>query len=875
MISSALTDRSKQAIFYGIGLICLASLLFELTLTRIFSVVMYYHFAFMVISLAMFGFGVSGLLAYLKPNWFPLERLGKRLWFHSVCFSVTIILSLLIVLQAQVDLSFKQENIIKLVVIYLVAAIPFFFVGVCVSIAMTHLSDVIGKLYFYDLLGASLGCVVAIPVMNVLGGPGAVLVAALMAALGALCFANVAREEMRLIGSPTNAQSNPFVIGTGLLLVCFGLILLGSGFSTLGGSYLAKGQYSSWAVMTFLIGLVLTVSGSQPRGRRYKLLPLTLAGVMVVAALVNLKVEFIRVIFSKGHQEQNIVFSEWNSFSRISVEADPGGSHTMRIDADAATHVVRTSGKIVDDKPFRQGISGAAYHLREGVENVLVIGPGGGWDIATAVAHHAKNVTACEINPIIVNSVMKGQFKEYSGGLYEFPNVHVHVGEGRSFVRNSNQKFDIIQATLVDTWAATAGGALSLTENNLYTVEAFEDYLNHLSDTGMITMTRWLIDTDQQNLRLVSLGLEALSRLKATNPEGHFMLVASGKGLEATNQRICTFLLKRTPFTEAEIHQMEADCAKNEYSILYSPLAKMDNSFTKLITAKDRAAFYQDYRYDITPTFDNKPFFFFTLKPKDFLNAFSGDYEMMKNNAGLLALVSLLGIVFVLSSLFIIVPLVLFKRDALRTDTFNRVRVVLYFAALGIGFMAIEMALLQKFVFFLGHPVYALAVVLFSILLFSSLGSNYTERVAADTAPSFLQKLVGVLCVLTVVYLFLLPTLLYTFVGLAVPLKIVISIALLSPIAFLMGMPLPLGIKTIRQRAAEMIPWGWGVNGAMSVLGSVLAVTLAVNLGYNALLVFGAGVYVLAAITLPGKLGSVSAPERETAVEIEAQAQPS
>lgn len=869
MTSTTAPDRTQKAIFWGIGLISLASLLFELTLTRIFSVVMYYHFAFMVISLAMFGFGVSGLITYIKPDWFPREKLGTKLWRYSIYFSVWTVISLLCVLQMQVDLSFRPENIQKLVLIYILASVPFFFVGLCVSIAMTHLSEVIGKLYFYDLLGASLGCMIAIPVMNFFGGPGAVLAATALAALGGLFFARVAQEEVNPKAQLSPSERAPGLILLGGLMALGGLALMIPGLKAKGMAYLSSDQFSSMAVFASAIGTILCLSGFVSRRQRHIWLPVSLAASVLILAGANTQVEFLRVIFSKGNREENIVFSKWNSFSRISVEVyPPTGAHTMRIDADAATAVVQTGGKITVRKPFEEGVSGVAYHIRRGAGQVLIIGPGGGWDIATAVAHDAKNITGCEINPIIVNDVMKGQFKQFTGGLYEFPNVKVQVGEGRSFVRNSEQQFDIIQATLVDTWAATAGGALSLTENNLYTVEAFEDYFKHLTDSGMITMSRWLMKPDQQNLRLVSLGIEALRRLGVTQPERHFMLVSSGRGFEDTNQQICNVMMKRTPFTDEEVRAMEQEVQKYGFSVVYTPLTKPDNDFTRLITAQNRDQFYASYAYDITPTFDNKPFFFFTLHLKDIATAFVGDYEMVKNNAGLLALASLLVVVTVLALGCIVLPLALFKREVLRKDTFNRFRAILYFAGLGVGFMAVEMALLQKFVFFLGHPVYALAVVLFSILLFSSLGSNLTERIGVERAPETMRWVVMAILVLVLIYLAVLPTILYTFLGLAIPIKIALSVVMLSPLAMLMGMPLPLGIKTIRPQAAALIPWAWGVNGATSVFGSVLAVSLAINFGYNALLLAGAGVYILAAIVLPATLARGESRVNSEEVEI-------
>ncbi len=357
-----------------------------------------------------------------------------------------------------------------------------------------------------------------------------------------------------------------------------------------------------------------------------------------------------------------------------------------------------------------------------------MIGPGGGRDLVSALVFGASHVDGVEINPIIADDVMRDRFRDFSGGIYTNPRVRIAVDDGRSFVRRTPDRYDVIQASLVDTWAATAAGAYTLTENTLYTVDAFNDYLDHLNETGVLSITRWVAD----GLRLVSLA-QAACEARGWSAAERLAIVRHG--------RVATFLLKRAPFTAGEVSQLQGVATRMGFDILYAPNAatgpdeNVDGTqtadYARLIQAPDRTQFYRDYRQDIRPTTDDRPFFFHTTKlERQFSVAFS---KTMLFGNGLSALLTLLGISATLVLLFVVGPLVLTDRGARRPGRWPFWLV--YFGALGAGFMLIEVSILQRFVLLLGHPVYSLTVTLFSLLLGTGLGAAWSRRLDRSVAP--------------------------------------------------------------------------------------------------------------------------------------------
>ncbi len=793
----------------------------ELALTRIFSVTMYYHFAFLAISIALFGLSASGVYVYLSRRLLARWPVGAVLAVHALAYAVVTTVSLAVLVRLRVGLNYSLHNLVLMLVIYTLAALPFFAGGSVLSLAISRLSARINLVYAADLGGAALGCLLLLPLLNYLGAPGVIFATAIFGAVAAMCFA------------PGAARLRYVAAASAIVL-------------------------AAWAAHA--AGLVA-----------------------------------FDVADTKGHVGDRILFSKWNSFSRVAVYDRQHGDWSlsprytgprpetrfMDIDSAASTPILRFNGETSDARYLRYELTALAYYLKEErpeqmrppvtmpgerdqptgrreAFTALVIGPGGGRDLLSALVFGARHVDGVEINPIIANDVMEGQFRDFSGGLYDNSRVRIFVEDGRSFVRRSRDKYDVIQASLVDTWAATAAGAYTLTENTLYTVEAFNDYLEHLNDNGVLTITRWVFD----GLRLVSLAQEACAR-RGWDAASRLMIVQSGK--------VATFLLKKSTFLPAETRNLTAIAGELGFTVLYAPRAgdtpaiapatiadrpvgpgpadpepaAQSNDYARLILAPDRQAFYAAYPLDIRPTTDDRPFFFHTTKLKDQTSVAFGRAMLFGN--GLSALMTLMAISGGLVVLFVLGPLVLTGRELLGSRWLGW---LVYFGLLGAGFMLIEVALLQRFVLLLGHPVYSLTVTLFSLLVGGGLGSFLSRRF--DDTRLLRRLLLVLAAIVSVAVLAVLALPAIVAAGIAGPLaaRIAGTAALLIPAGILMGMPLPAGIRMLSARRAELIPWVWAMNGALSVVGATIAVFIAMNWGFSVTLLAGASCYALAAATI-------------------------
>ena len=775
----------------GIAAVSAALLMTELALTRIFSVTMYYHFAFLAISIALFGLSASGVLVYvLRSRLMPFET-RPLLMAGTVLHAAVTLVALAGLVRIRVGLNYSPENLLLMLSIYGLAALPFFTGGAVISLAFARLSDRINILYGADLLGAAAGCLVLIPLLNWLGAPGVVFTAAVLSLIATLCF------------SPSALRARAALVAVAVLAL---------------------------------------PAAAQLTGRA----PFDVSG-------------------TKGHESDTVLFSKWTSFSRVAVydrahgdwslsprfTGQPGESLFMDIDSAASTPILKT-GNVDDAGYLRYELTALAYRLVEGQDgfSTLVIGPGGGRDLLSALVFGATRVDGVEINPIIVRDVMLGRFRDYSGNLYANPRVAVHVDDGRSFVRRSTSKYDVIQASLVDTWAATAAGAYTLTENSLYTAEAFGEYLDHLTDRGVLTITRWVFD----GLRLVSLAQEACAR-RGLDASRHLAIIQ--------HDRVATFILKKTPFHVGDVSRLQKAADELGFTVLYVPgnppgyrlpvhvdppeMVRTGTSvadYRTLILSPERERFIEDYPLDIRPTTDDRPFYFHTTRLRDQFSTAFGRNMLFGN--GLSALLTLFGISAALVVLFVVGPLLLGGGRPGR----GWAAWLVYFGALGAGFMLLEVALLQRFVLLLGHPVYSLTVTLFSLLLGTGAGSLISRRVdPARVRTATTRALLGVLAA-GIAVPFVLPVLIDLAIPWPLPVRIAVSVVILFPIGVLLGMPLPGGIRLLTASRPEIIPWSWGMNGAFSVIGATLAIFLAMNWGFSVTMLASAAVYGAAALTL-------------------------
>jgi hypothetical protein len=802
--------RAPARISAGLFALCMATLLYELALTRIFSVLMWYHFASMAISLALFGMGVAALTVYLKPDWFPVERTEAICARFALLFGLAValffVLFVLFRLQPQFGfkiLSFFHQPFYQpfqqgfydrglplgllpvLAILYLLTSLPFFFSGITITLVLSRWLGDINRLYFWDLAGAGVGCLLVIFLLKVLGG-----------------------------------------ITTLLAIAGIGLI----------------------AALLFL-------PPNTPRRQRYLVVALLFG--LSLAGAANLVYDYAEIRFVRGRFEPSLLWSKWNSFSRVAVY--PTQSQEM----DQSWGLSRTYqgpvpeqlGMVVDDTGyttmyrwegektlgfFRANVLALPYSLKT-KPSALIIGPGGGKDVLTALAMEATPITAVELNNLIVEAV-NDRFGTFTGELYRRPGIIVAVDEGRSFIRRSPERYDIIQASAVFGRMAPAAGAFTLSENTLYTLEGFRDYWQHLSDDGILTISRFIFEREM--LRIVSLGVALLNAEGISDPAAHIAVIKE-RGL-------ANFMLKRSPFTVAELQSLRQRAADLEFEIVFLPdQPDHDNPFAKLINARGSAAFHAAFPYDITATTDDRPFFYYMFKTPDFLRLFTFPEQSQFEDRAVLTLRNLLVVVTGFVALFILGPLLLLKGAALRRQ--GSLRRIAYFACLGLGFMLIEIGLMRRFVLFLGPPIYALAIVLFSLLIFSGLGSLLADKVQRGEERRALLIALLALLLLSNLYIFGLGPLLAGLLTMSEFWRCALTALLLAPLGLLMGMPMPLGLRLLHDDAS-LVPWSWGINNATSVLGAIVAVILAMNFGFTITLLCGEAIYALALLlifTLP------------------------
>jgi hypothetical protein len=783
-----------KTLMLAVALVSFASLLLELAMTRLFSVVLFYHFAFFAISVALLGLGSGGVFAHVRREWLQGFAIGKLGAVLCLLNSACILGAMEVVLRTPVTLEVSGRNFGKLTIIYLAAATSFFFTGLLFSTLFARSSSAISHLYGADLAGGSLACLAVVPLLNLIGAPNALIFSsAAMAVAAAL-----------------------------------------------------------WAGKTWLRSLALGV-----------------VAVLLGLISANHSGRIVDVIYAKGilRDPKWIEFARWNAISRIEVNNQSGARYVV-IDADATSAIMNADPAHWDqDQPANPTPTNTGLPAQSGfnwkkslmsaapsVANVLrpqgefaIIGPGGGVDVLRAVASGSRNVTAIEINPIIVNTVMRGKYADYSFHLYDRPEVHIHVQDGRSYIRSSRNKYDVVQMTLVDTWASTAAGAFALSENNLYTVEAFREYFDHLKPDGMIAITRWEFRQPREALRVVSQAMEALHQLGVADPRDHFVIVADG-GLNEDGRPVLV-LAKKSPVTAAEFAAVAQHVSANPNLVWLNPPAQYAGrqklppaaaAFHHLIDSNDPQSFAHDYAYNVAPVSDSAPFFFFTLKTGYVIrNIMAGTGRGMdwRINLGVVVLGMLLVISLLAVLAFLILPLALHAGSGAKTS----LRSLLYFIAVGLGYITVEIALIQRFVLFLGHPTYALTVVVFLLLLSSGAGSVAARRWLNGSRR--LGQLLAGITGLIMLYVLLLPLLLPAAVGLPFIVKLLISAVTLAPLGFLMGMPFPSGLRMV-----ETVEWAWALNAAASVLGSVLAMVIAIHFGLTITLICAAVAYLLAAM---------------------------
>jgi len=788
--------RRNLPIYIGVFLISTATLVLEISLTRIFSVAQWYHFAFMVISIALFGIGASGSFLSVFPSLLKKDT-PKLLAISSTIFSISCIICFAITNQVPFDpfrIAWDRMQLFYLLLYYILLAVPFFFSGLCIAVVLSKMAKRVSRIYFSDLVGAGSGCLLVIALFSPLQGEAVVLFASLLGAVSAFFFSlNFSKK----------------------------------------GSYLTV----VWIVVVLLL-LSNVPSILQMNISPYKSLNVALR-----------------------YPDAELLYTEWNAFSRVDVVKSPyvryapGLSYEYRraippqrgttVDANALSAITRYDGTPASIEFTGSLPMSLAYQLQK-EPGVLILGSGGGLDVLTALYHNASSIVAVEINPIVVDLV-KNKYREFSGNIYENEKVSVEISEGRSFVRSSSEKYDVIQLSLIDNIAASSTGVYALSENYLYTTEAFEDYYAHLSDNGVLSITRWLHPPPRESVRVVSLALAALENRGVEDPENHIAAIRSWGTI--------TILVKKNGFTPQDKEKIKGFCRERKFDLVYAPgITPADvniyNKFPEpyyyqmfhgLLLSEDRAKFYDEYLFDVSPVTDERPFFFHFFKIDKIVptyNIMGEKWQPFIEGGYLVPVVFLQALI--LSLLFIFLPVYRFKRT--KKTILGKWKMLTYFLCLGIGYMFIEIALIQKFILFLGHPVYAVSTVLFTLLVFSGIGSLFTERF--EIRAKILVPVIVGLSVLVIIYMIFLPYFFHIFLGQDLLARRLISLICIAPLGFIMGMPFPVGIRLADAIDPDLIPWAFAANGCASVLSSISAVMIALSFGFSSVLALAGLVYL-------------------------------
>lgn len=789
----------RRVIPFAVAAASMATIALELVLTRIYSVTMYYHFAFLAISVALLGLATAGTTIYLLPRVFTRERTAKLASGFMLAFAATTLWALSSAIDNPIGLANWTSNLGSLAHIYVAAAAPLLCSGFAISLAIASAGDDIGKVYMLDLIGAGAGCVLLGFSIRWLGAPGAALLVGAIGAGSAALFA-----------------------------------------------WAGRATWPRWRLLAGAAALAAVALGflavTEDGARRF--------------GLVRNPTKFM------GRQEP--MFQKWSSFSQISVtRSGTPGSYWIFIDGDAATRLwLGDAIKADPDAPMRLSdvrVAAVLYKLRP-QGPAAIIGPGGGTDVLAALSAGVPRVVGIELDGIIARDVMQDAFAAATGNLYRDPRVEIVVDEGRSYLRRTGERYASIQATLVDTWAASSSGAFTLSENNLYTVEAFREFMSALAPGGVLSMTRWFEPgKPAEFVRLVAIARRALEErgVPPAQTRDHFLIASDGS-------RRATLLVSRDPFTAADraafTAALDADAklpGGTGIRPLYAPggvtpATPNDALLGGTIEAPDLDAFLDRLPYDATPTTDDRPFFFYQLRFRDLGTAFGQNVVGQLNNVGIVLLLITLGLSLAATLLFVIAPLLLLRRGVLAEHRRQKLRVVGYFACLGLGFILVEIGFLQQFVLFLGHPVYALAVVLASLLISSGLGAGLSARLEARLGEVRARRAtsLGLIAVLAAYGLGLSP-LFNALIELELPLRIAIAAVLVALPGLAMGTYVPAGVRVANTLGPGLVAWGWGINGATSVVGSALAVMVSMNLGFTLALLVGVAIYILAYLALP------------------------
>jgi spermidine synthase len=759
----------------------LVTLALQVCASRILSVTQSYHYAFLIVAFAMLGMAASAVTVFVEQQ--------KGDGGKSIGAPRALAIGALLLVGSTFGFAFGGDRIV-VVLAEGALACAFFFCGYVVAFVLARWAKDVARVYLYDLLGASLGCVVAVLLLD--------------------------------RTSPLN-----------VMLACSAALAVA--------------------------GMLLS------RDKRFAILAAAIGALALAAFVVP---GITRVRYAKIHEQKDVIWERWNSLARVTVRSysrDPehpigmpswGISRKyqgtlpeilwLELDADAGTALIRGGGSASPEALdfLKWDVTSTAYWLRASDKpKVMIIGGGAGRDVLTALTFGAPRVDVIEINPAVI-AAAKGAFGDYGGHVYDRPEVHLTIGNARAVLARSSARYDIIQMSMIDTYASSMTGQLVLTENTLYTREAYDIFLAHLNDDGILATTRWYERADYGEVaRTMALMGDALERHGAAAPSSQIALLYNAGTAMAGPAATC--LMKRSPFTETELAALTALCRDMGFTMLWPNVEGVtahDPLDVRRTIDRD-PAWMKQTPFDLAPPTDERPFFFNTRKTaSSWASAFEHrDIGEVSHSSGLLT--TLLLMLLVLGFRLLIWPLRETDKLGLRELVSKYRAPVMYFGGIGMGFMLVELALIQRFMVFLGHPTYGLSVVLFSLLLFTAIGSSLSARLRD---PRQVRWPIAGVVVVSLVSAFVVPMILHEVEGADLAVRVIVVVLFVAPLGTCLGMVFPAGVRLLdRAGISRIVPWMWGVNGFAAVIASVIGMMIAMAWGYTAVLVAAIGCYAL------------------------------
>jgi hypothetical protein len=783
------TPADRRWFLLGLFLTTFAALSLEVLDTRLLSVVNFYHLSFFAVSLAMFGMSAGAVHVYLAGDRLRGDGALRGLARYALVFTASVPLLHLVNLKVPLDAQASLTGVLHSVIPLVALAVPFYLAGIVVSIALTRIPGAIGQAYSVDLLGAALGCLLVPLLLSILDLTSAVFLVGGLAGLGTLAF-------QRLASTP---------------------------------------------------------AGPERRGAR------ALTAALIAGGLLHAAFPGGQLIpaSTTGHipARENMLLQSWNSHSYVTVRQPvhqappvwgPGrlalpitvDNAFIHIDAGAGTSATGWDGDLASLEWVGHDITALPYVLRPG-GRAGVIGVGGGRDILTALWARCESITGIELNRTIVD--LHYETLHDFTRIAEQPSVRLVHDEARSWLTRTDERFDVIQMSLIDTWAATGAGAFTLSENGLYTVEGWGVFLDALRPGGLVAVSRWFDPgTPTETARLLSLAAGSLLRRGVTRPADHIALLHVGN--------IATAVVSNEPLSARDLDRLQQEIDREGYGVISAPgRAPVDEQLAAIVAADSWDALIEagehDW-YDLSPPTDSRPFFFNMLKPAGALRAAGSSQGVISGNVQATTTLLLLGLIAVVMAFGVALgPLARAGLPRMPRGPF--VAALAYFAVIGTGFMLLQIGLLQRFSVYLGHPTYSLPVILFTMILFAGIGSSLSDRVGGErlgragiAVPLAIAAMIGLLALLMT------PVLEGTLQA-GMLARCAVVVALVAPVSLPLGFCFPLGLRLIGRIADDASPWMWGVNGAFSVLASVIAVSVSIWLGIQVNLYLAIALYLL------------------------------